>query len=37
MTTKIRWLGHASIQVEADDQVIFFDPWVKGNPVCPIS
>jgi L-ascorbate metabolism protein UlaG (beta-lactamase superfamily) len=37
MTTKIRWLGHASIQVEAAGQLVFFDPWIKTNPVCPIK
>jgi L-ascorbate metabolism protein UlaG (beta-lactamase superfamily) len=36
-TAKLRWLGHASIQVELDGQVIFFDPWIKGNPTCPIQ
>jgi len=34
---KITWLGHASIKVEANAKVVFFDPWVRDNPVCPIK
>ncbi len=34
---KITWLGHASIKVEADDKVLYFDPWIRDNPVCPIT
>jgi L-ascorbate metabolism protein UlaG (beta-lactamase superfamily) len=37
MNAKIRWLGHASIQVEVNGQIVYFDPWVKGNPVSPIT
>jgi L-ascorbate metabolism protein UlaG (beta-lactamase superfamily) len=37
MTTKIRWLGHASIQVDVNGQTVYFDPWIKTNPVCPIK
>ena len=35
--TKITWLGHASIKVEAEGKVIFFDPWIQDNPACPIK
>ncbi len=35
--TKITWLGHASIRVEADGKTLFFDPWIEGNPTCPIK
>ncbi|UCD78982.1 MAG: MBL fold metallo-hydrolase, partial [Desulfobacterales bacterium] len=35
--TKITWLGHASASVEFDDHVIYFDPWLDDNPVCPIK
>jgi L-ascorbate metabolism protein UlaG (beta-lactamase superfamily) len=34
---KIRWLGHASIRVEANGKVLYFDPWIRENPVCPIT
>ncbi len=34
---KISWLGHASIKVEAGGNVIFFDPWIKDNPVCSLK
>jgi len=34
---KITWLGHASIKVEANGKIIFFDPWIRDNPVCPIK
>jgi L-ascorbate metabolism protein UlaG (beta-lactamase superfamily) len=36
-SAKVTWLGHASIRVDADGQVIFFDPWIEGNPRCPIK
>jgi L-ascorbate metabolism protein UlaG (beta-lactamase superfamily) len=32
--TTITWLGHASISVQFDDTIIFFDPWLDDNPVC---
>ncbi len=35
--SKITWLGHASALVEFDDHVIYFDPWLDDNPVCPIK
>jgi len=35
--TKITWLGHASALVEFNDHVIYFDPWLDDNPVCPIN
>jgi len=34
---KITWLGHASIKVEANGKVIYFDPWIRDNPACPIK
>jgi L-ascorbate metabolism protein UlaG (beta-lactamase superfamily) len=34
---KVTWLGHASVRVEADGMVIFFDPWIEKNPKCPIA
>lgn len=36
MTTQITWFGHASFQLTTTQgQVILFDPWLTGNPVCP--
>jgi L-ascorbate metabolism protein UlaG (beta-lactamase superfamily) len=35
--TKITWLGHASASVEFSGHVIYFDPWLDDNPVCPIK
>ncbi len=34
---KITWLGHASIKVEGDSKVIYFDPWIRDNPACPLK
>ncbi|MBW1961212.1 MAG: metal-dependent hydrolase [Deltaproteobacteria bacterium] len=33
----ITWLGHASVSVAFKDHVIYFDPWLDDNPVCPIK
>ena len=33
----ITWLGHASIKVEFAEHVVFFDPWIEGNPKCELS
>jgi len=29
---KITWLGHAGFRIEAGDQVVLLDPWLRGNP-----
>lgn len=34
---EIRWLGHASVSVDFNGNVIYFDPWLDDNPVCPIK
>ena len=34
---EITWLGHASIKVEANSKTVFFDPWIRDNPVCPVK
>ncbi|HIE23065.1 MAG TPA: metal-dependent hydrolase [Candidatus Korarchaeota archaeon] len=34
---KITWLGHAAFLLEAGGKRIAFDPWISGNPKCPIS
>jgi len=33
MIEKIHWLGHDSFRIEADDLVIYIDPWQLGR--CP--
>jgi L-ascorbate metabolism protein UlaG (beta-lactamase superfamily) len=33
----VTWLGHASIRVEANDETIFFDPWIEKNPKCNLK
>jgi len=34
---KITYLGHAAFKVETGGKIIYFDPWIRGNPVCPIT
>jgi L-ascorbate metabolism protein UlaG (beta-lactamase superfamily) len=33
----IRWLGHASVEIKNGKRSIYFDPWIQGNPACPIK
>ncbi len=35
--TSITWLGHASIKVECNGQIFFFDPWIEDNPKCSLN
>ncbi len=38
MPKSIRWLGHASFIVSTPGgKTIIIDPWIVGNPVCPIK
>ncbi|MYH08267.1 MAG: MBL fold metallo-hydrolase, partial [Rhodothermaceae bacterium] len=30
---KITYFGHSVIQVEANDKILLFDPFITGNPV----
>jgi L-ascorbate metabolism protein UlaG (beta-lactamase superfamily) len=32
MATRLRWLGHAAIQIESDGKTILIDPFLTGNP-----
>jgi len=34
---KIKYLGHAGFQVEVDNKVLLFDPWIDGNPKSPLK
>jgi len=36
--TIIRWLGHSFFQIMSPSgKVILIDPWVDGNPSCPVT
>lgn len=38
MTITLTWLGHGSFKLEtASDKIIYLDPWIEKNPVCPIK
>ena len=38
MKQTITWLGHGSWQmVTSSGTNIYLDPWIKGNPACPIT
>jgi L-ascorbate metabolism protein UlaG (beta-lactamase superfamily) len=34
---KLTWLGHASILVEGGGKLLYFDPWIRENPACPLT
>ena len=35
---KVKWLGHAFFAVTSSQgRVILMDPWIEGNPSCPIK
>jgi len=38
MENTVKWLGHAACQITtAQGKVILVDPWITGNPACPLS
>lgn len=38
MSVSLKWLGHSCFQLQtAKDKVLFIDPWIAGNPLCPIK
>jgi L-ascorbate metabolism protein UlaG (beta-lactamase superfamily) len=38
MKQTITWLGHGSWRmITPQGTIIYLDPWIKGNPSCPIS
>ncbi|MFQ5987646.1 MAG: metal-dependent hydrolase, partial [Dehalococcoidia bacterium] len=38
MAKSIKWLGHAGFMItSAQDKVIYIDPFIVGNPSCPIT
>ena len=38
MTQTITWLGHGSWKmITPAGTIIYLDPWIKGNPTCPIT
>lgn len=34
---KITWLGHGSFKLETRGCIVYLDPWLRGNPACPIK
>ncbi|NLS45539.1 MAG: metal-dependent hydrolase [Firmicutes bacterium] len=38
MKNQIRWLGHAAFEItSAKGRKILIDPWISGNPACPLK
>ncbi len=38
MKGRIKWLGHAAFMLETSGgKTVLFDPWISGNPACPIE
>ncbi|MCL6638967.1 MAG: metal-dependent hydrolase [Firmicutes bacterium] len=38
MPNTVKWLGHAACQITtAGGKVVLIDPWITGNPGCPVS
>ena len=38
MSNSIKWLGHSCFMIRtARGKVIVIDPWITGNPLCPIQ
>jgi len=38
MSHSIKWLGHAACQITSEaGKVVLIDPWITGNPACPIK
>lgn len=34
---KITWFGQSAFRLEMKDAVILIDPFITGNPICPVS
>ncbi|MFZ5633847.1 MAG: metal-dependent hydrolase [Bacillota bacterium] len=38
MAHSVKWLGHAACQITSEKgAVVLIDPWITGNPACPIK
>ncbi|MGI6119887.1 MAG: metal-dependent hydrolase [Desulfosporosinus sp.] len=38
MSHSVKWLGHAAFQITTSTgTVILIDPWITGNPCCPVK
>ena len=33
----MRWLGHAAFELEMAGSRVLVDPWIRGNPSCPVG
>ncbi len=33
----ITWWGHAAFKLESGGKIVLVDPWITGNPMCPIE
>jgi L-ascorbate metabolism protein UlaG (beta-lactamase superfamily) len=34
----MRWLGHSAFEItSARGKLIYIDPWIEGNPTCPVK
>ncbi|MFZ5649151.1 MAG: metal-dependent hydrolase [Bacillota bacterium] len=38
MPNNVKWLGHSAFQITTGTgKVILIDPWITGNPACPVK
>jgi L-ascorbate metabolism protein UlaG (beta-lactamase superfamily) len=37
MSTRIRWLGHATLLLESDSRTVLIDPFLTGNPKAAVK
>ena len=35
--SEITWLGHSAFKITCDDVTVLIDPFLDGNPTCPVS
>lgn len=37
MSTRVTWLGHATLHLETNGTHVLIDPYFTGNPACPVA
>ncbi len=37
MTTKVTWLSHSAFHIEHEGTTLLIDPFLTGNPLCPVK